>query len=811
MSATESLDEYIRKFQNHKGKYNPSLLSSSFSETITDTVSSIDTEELLSDTSSNSYSEYLNPKKNYKLKHQNQKHKKKHTQGLKGLKQPSHLKPLHRTPLKIINEEEESSLYQMKYDISQFLPHEYGAVQRPNLDMRNTHHQPTTNQIGDRVRNVYYNYRDIDSDTYSTCSSVDTEALLNSSDEEDIEVTINKIKKVSQKKSQPAISKKRDNVEMRSKSPSKSEVYSNKQITNLTLPARDIPSQYLPYTPNPDNYRLKSQTAPATTHPIYRPPPSNHSYYSIESDEYYRQTSSNLEPKPEHYRPYEQYLPNIPNYQPKLMRSEMVQVSEGAFNPRLYISESSLSDASQSPSTDMSKMGYMSSPDLPQLDILHGPALPPSMSRYTIPQTNRTNASEASPYRRDAPADTCRSNYNPMLSINSDSHRKLTRTQSPSIEKKEDELPVYGDSFSHESVHHIPTPAFSNRKPHGFPNLYQESERLRTIHETNGQRDSFESTIQACIKQESDRRPNKVYTIRRTDSVCIEPVSHESSANSASMQTRSSMHIGMLDTLGRSYIKPTEKKTIQLKICTCILQGYEKTHTKHCRPIEITAFMPEVIQRQKMQRMTYNEAAIRIQRAWRKCRRSRIVKKPSVQFYVSSSPLLTPLEESFSKKDLDTSRSSMDYKQESTNTLTYSQSVMNSTAEIEKATKSLYQALDQLKALKKFTTTQDSLDSSLTFTDSCFSKGQAKNQLDVSESIISSAIQSPFLSPHALKSWQTDPKSISTLKLSPINEPNFLEHVRMEHDFLQDCQDVSRSSDDTEALLNSSDSFLTSG
>jgi predicted restriction endonuclease len=153
MSATESLDEYIRKFQNDKGKYKPSLLSSSFSETITDTASSIDTEELLSETSSSSYSEYLNPKKRSKLKPENRKHKKKHGPSIKGLKHPSHLKPLHRTPLKIINEEDEFSSY-MKYDISQYLPHEYGAVQMGNQDMRNYLPKPVNNQIGERVRNV---------------------------------------------------------------------------------------------------------------------------------------------------------------------------------------------------------------------------------------------------------------------------------------------------------------------------------------------------------------------------------------------------------------------------------------------------------------------------------------------------------------------------------------------------------------------------------------------------------------------------------------------------------------------------------
>lgn len=813
MSATESLDEYIRKFQNDKGKYKPSLLSSSFSETITDTASSIDTEELLSETSSSSYSEYLNPKKRSKLKPENRKHKKKHGPSIKGLKQPSHLKPLHRTPLKIINEEDEFSSY-MRYDISQYLPHEYGAVQMGNQDMRNYLPKPVNSQIGERVRNVYYNYRqDTDSDTYSTCSSVDTEALLDSSDEEDIETTINKIKKVNHKQTpQPAISRKRETVSNGSRSPSRTSMYDNgKQVNSLSLPTRDIPAEYLPYTPNPNHYKLKSATVPPQPASMIRPP-SNY-YSSSDSEEFYRQVGAK-DTSTNPYRPYEQFVPNIPNpptYQPKLMRNEMVQVSEGAFNPRLYGSES-LSD--HSPSPDLSKLGSISSPELPHFDLLQNPVLPPQLNRYTIPSTNRTNTSDTSQYRRDAPADTGRSNYNPMLSINSDSQRKFSRTQSPSIEKKEEEAAVYGDSFSHDSVHNIHTPAFSNRKQNAFPNLYQESERLRTIPEVYRPRDSFESTIQACIKQESDRKPYKVLTVKKGESVCIEPVSHEASANSASMQTRSSLHMGMLDTLGRSYTKPAERKTIQLRICTCILQGYEKIHTPQCRPLEVTAFLPDIPQ-PKAQKLTYNQAAIKIQRAWRRYSKPRNLKKPSVQIYLSSSPLLTPLEESFSKKDLDTSLSSMDYKQESTNTLTYSQSVMNSTAEIEKATKSLYQALEQLKALKKFTTAQDSLDSSLTFTDSCFSKEQAKNQMDVSESIISSSIQSPFLSPHAIKSWQPgmlpEPKSISNMKFSPIKEPaNFMEQVRIEHDFLQTCQDESRSSDDTEALLNSSDSFMTS-
>lgn len=172
MSATAELEKYIEQFKSGYKKYLPSEDSSSMA-------SSIDTEELLSDMSSDvssSDSYEFKPKKNSHVKSLSSLKKKK-KKSVKVINKPSYLKPLHSTPLKIINEEEEDPENRRNaYNLSDFMPR-----QAP-FDI-NKYIPQSENQRAAKIKQIIASI-DTESETTSVCSSVDTEALLESSDEE---------------------------------------------------------------------------------------------------------------------------------------------------------------------------------------------------------------------------------------------------------------------------------------------------------------------------------------------------------------------------------------------------------------------------------------------------------------------------------------------------------------------------------------------------------------------------------------------------------------------------------------------------
>ncbi|OMJ73660.1 hypothetical protein SteCoe_27594 [Stentor coeruleus] len=162
MTATASLEDYIKQFKQDYKKYLVSETSS---------VSSIDTEDLLSDMSSETSSVNSKPagKNSIKtlssLKKRNKKTK---------INPPSHMKPLHSTPLKMIQEEDE--LADSKTKLSNFLPNEKFDINEYLPKARAAKKQ----QVKDILASL-----DVESENMSIVSSVDTEALLQSSDEED--------------------------------------------------------------------------------------------------------------------------------------------------------------------------------------------------------------------------------------------------------------------------------------------------------------------------------------------------------------------------------------------------------------------------------------------------------------------------------------------------------------------------------------------------------------------------------------------------------------------------------------------------
>ncbi|OMJ68169.1 hypothetical protein SteCoe_34462 [Stentor coeruleus] len=162
MTATASLEDYIKQFKQDYKKYIVSETSS---------VSSIDTEDLLSDMSSEISS--VNSKPAGKNSIKTLSSLKKSTKKTK-INPPSHMKPLHSTPLKMIQEEDE--LADSKTKLSNFLPNEKFDINKYLPKARAAKNQ----QVQDILASL-----DIESENMSIISSVDTEALLQSSDEED--------------------------------------------------------------------------------------------------------------------------------------------------------------------------------------------------------------------------------------------------------------------------------------------------------------------------------------------------------------------------------------------------------------------------------------------------------------------------------------------------------------------------------------------------------------------------------------------------------------------------------------------------
>lgn len=161
MAATASLEDYIKQFKQDYRKYISSETSS---------VSSIDTEELLSDFSSETSSNVSQKQPKAPIKSISSLKKRPKSK----VSQPSHLKPLHSTPLKMIQEEEE--FYDSKYKLSDFMPGKQFDI--------NEYLPRARAEKNKKVQEILANL-DVESENMSIISSVDTEFLLQSSDEEE--------------------------------------------------------------------------------------------------------------------------------------------------------------------------------------------------------------------------------------------------------------------------------------------------------------------------------------------------------------------------------------------------------------------------------------------------------------------------------------------------------------------------------------------------------------------------------------------------------------------------------------------------
>ena len=161
MTATASLEDYIKHFKQDYQRY----LSSD-----TSSISSMDTDELLSDISSETSSKSSRLPKNSIKSIKSLKKKAKKAK----VNQPPHLKPLHSTPLKMIQEEEE--FYDSHYKLSDYMPGTQVDINEYLPKARAAKNQ--------KVKEILASL-DVESENMSIISSVDTEALLQSSDEED--------------------------------------------------------------------------------------------------------------------------------------------------------------------------------------------------------------------------------------------------------------------------------------------------------------------------------------------------------------------------------------------------------------------------------------------------------------------------------------------------------------------------------------------------------------------------------------------------------------------------------------------------
>ena len=173
MTATASLEDYIKQFKQDYKKYLTNDTSS--------ITSSIDTDELLSDMSSETSSIVSRPvpKSSIKSISSLKKRSKKSR-----VNPPSHMKPLRSTPLKMIQEEEDE-LAESKYKLSDYLPSQQIDINEYLPRARAAKNQKVSEILASL---------DVESENLSVLSSVDTEALLQSSDEDE-EIIETKIKK----------------------------------------------------------------------------------------------------------------------------------------------------------------------------------------------------------------------------------------------------------------------------------------------------------------------------------------------------------------------------------------------------------------------------------------------------------------------------------------------------------------------------------------------------------------------------------------------------------------------------------------
>ena len=170
MTATASLEDYIKQFKQDYKKYLTNDTSS--------LTSSIDTDELLSDMSSET-SSIVSPQILNKVNLLPKKRSKKSR-----VNPPSHMKPLRSTPLKMIQEEEDE-LAESKYKLSDYLPSH-------QIDINE--YLPRARAAKNQKVNEFLASLDVESENLSVLSSVDTEALLQSSDEDE-EIVETKMKK----------------------------------------------------------------------------------------------------------------------------------------------------------------------------------------------------------------------------------------------------------------------------------------------------------------------------------------------------------------------------------------------------------------------------------------------------------------------------------------------------------------------------------------------------------------------------------------------------------------------------------------
>jgi hypothetical protein len=616
MSATSNLENYIKNFRLTSPSISStssgcSSLSSASSDT--GTVSSVDTDELLS--ANSSFSEYLRPSKVTKVK--SISHLKKQKKHLKPLKptHPAYMKPLRRTPLKMIDEEEDEN-FKPSYNIQDYLPtakQSEGFYPKPPKSNFLDFSLKKNSSFLDRSKALthFIDQISVDDDASSACSSVDTEALLQSSDEDEpvAAVTV-------------------------------------KRSAGIQHPSVEI------------------KKTPVTAS-------FSHQFPSMDQKTF---KASRLPPRCE-------YLEGT--FKPKDLKNRSGSDSQG--------SRDSLSSA------------------------------PLSSDRKEYIFTDRSDYADFE-HLKD-------SFTNPMVSLTTDREFKVPRGPGSSTLHERQET---GD-FSAPPVSTSPEPGAQRLFPSSYkPEISRnQSERTRLQIDDDSsvrilsteQTTRSEQHLDSPFKQKT--RPRLV--VSKEVDVCIPSTQRTSQL----LVNRLFEHAGPTPLL-LARDEPLGPR-MKLTLCTCILKGFMENHLTSCRPVAVTAVLDRgSISSSKDYRSpalttpcfspkapSVLEAVLTIQqgvRAWLMRRRAvrRLVKGPLLQADRRSPPMSLTAPRKF----LDPS-SSVSQGESVLTSLQYSQSLIAGSAEIDRATQSLYRALDQLRVLKQ--SSERSSESSFSLTESAIS------------------------------------------------------------------------------------------
>lgn len=684
MSATSDLENYIKNFRLTTYSASSSSGSSFYSDSSVSTISSVDTDELLSNASS--LSDDSRPMKNHKSK--GTKHKKR-LKTLKPAAQPAYLRPLRKTPLKMINEEEDDENHRPSYNIQDYLPSSrptskaellYSLPPKPKF-LESGYTKTSNFHDQSRALKQFIDGISIDDDASSACSSVDTEALLQSSDDDEPVP-----KTVAKKTVTKSVSNQFPSVEFKkshSKSPMKSSF---------------------------------SGQFPSMDHQTF--------------------IKARLPPRCE-------YL-------------------EGTFKPK---------DLKSRKASSSSRFSSESSE-------------PPSSERKEYIFTDRSDYIDFGDQKLKD------SLTNPMISVASDNLLKSSR---PASACRHHERQFTGD-FAGPPKSTSPEPGVLRMfQQHNLiklksPNRSDEDSKVRILstEQTTRSEQPLDSPLKQLFKSQ--------LSVVRTIDVCI-------SSNSKATDAFARL---LLDSDRSSRIDSMRSKEeakgprMRLNICTCILRGTLVPHLEDCQPVTVTAVVDKGSINSSVgfrspslntpsfspRAPSFLKAVTIIQRgvrSWltKRHTKRRVAKRQHVSNKGISSSLAAhnkPIEASLSVNG-----------ESNLTSLQYSQSFITGSAEIDRATQSLYRALDQLRALKQSSQEQSQ--------ESSFSLTESRISLDNS---LSPTLTSPFISPLL----HSDMKKLT----SPIRYSETVSSI----DDLEVDDDWSEASDassvDTDALLASMNS-----